>query len=494
MTTVFDFLANHLSGFALGATLILAGTLLLTRIQRGFFARRSVASLGFVGCAAWCLLVWIPMGVASPAMPEMVVSSSLHEVAEAHARGPEALQDQGPGWAVVLFAWGGLVAFVFTMIGYVRLHWLLRGASIAPPEVGELLASLAGPSSVPRVLRSVRSRQVFSCGLWCPTIVIPQTLCDSSGFVGLRAILGHELAHIRGRDLWRQALAAWLAPVLYWNPLYYLLRRELRFASEVLADDAAAEGTSREEVLSSFLSLAEVTPFAMPFPTTALPALGRPSQFYKRMNLMIHRQKTLQTCPSLTKTLIRGSALLVVLAVTTAAWGAQAEARSHGQKFDVTFEMQDSKSLGPLVADLCRGDLYIHELVFDKKSKWRLRISAAKKGMKVRPVIVRLMGKHKLAVVLTKITPVDPPQKPQKKISSPRIDFAFDKSEVRLIFGAIEKIVGVQISIDPKVRGKVTIRLRNVGWREAMDQIAAKVNAVVSEKGPGVFSVVPRSK
>ena len=68
-------------------------------------------------------------------------------------------------------------------------------------------------------------------------------LAKSSPPHTLRAVLLHEWAHIRHRDLWLLALGRCLLVVLFAHPLFWWLRRTIRSDQELLAD-AVAAGTT----------------------------------------------------------------------------------------------------------------------------------------------------------------------------------------------------------------------------------------------------------
>ena len=70
--------------------------------------------------------------------------------------------------------------------------------------------------------------------------MLPQRFAENSPRGELRAVLGHEWAHIRNGDLWLLALDRCLFPLLSAHPVYLWLRRRIRQDQEFLADAAAA--------------------------------------------------------------------------------------------------------------------------------------------------------------------------------------------------------------------------------------------------------------
>ena len=103
----------------------------------------------------------------------------------------------------------------------------------AAREVG-----LAGPV---RLKLSAEVAVPVAWGWGPPTVVLPRQSEDWSEDRA-RAVLTHELAHLRRRDAWVQVLAQ-VALVVHWpNPLAWASYRRLRDAREQACDDAALRG------------------------------------------------------------------------------------------------------------------------------------------------------------------------------------------------------------------------------------------------------------
>ncbi|MCB2094722.1 MAG: M56 family metallopeptidase [Rhodobacteraceae bacterium] len=71
-------------------------------------------------------------------------------------------------------------------------------------------------------------------GPWTYYVVIPTGMFDDS--FETKIAIGHELQHIRQHDVeWEIALEL-LAPLFFWNPAYWLIRRQLRTLREYACD------------------------------------------------------------------------------------------------------------------------------------------------------------------------------------------------------------------------------------------------------------------
>ena len=90
----------------------------------------------------------------------------------------------------------------------------------------------------PRLLRSEDAKMPFACGVFNATIVLPAE-CDSWSLDRRRAVLLHELAHVRRHDLVGHTLGR-LACAIYWfHPLVWTAAKQLRSESERACDDLA---------------------------------------------------------------------------------------------------------------------------------------------------------------------------------------------------------------------------------------------------------------
>ncbi len=78
----------------------------------------------------------------------------------------------------------------------------------------------------------------FACGLLQPTIVLPAE-CDSWTLDRRRAVLLHELAHIRRRDLVGHTVGRFACALYWFHPLVWTAAKRLRSESERACDDLA---------------------------------------------------------------------------------------------------------------------------------------------------------------------------------------------------------------------------------------------------------------
>lgn len=97
-------------------------------------------------------------------------------------------------------------------------------------------ARALGLSSVPET-RMTETR--VSPLVWCgrrPLLVLPTRLWSQLDKHGRRAILLHELAHLRRRDHWVTWLELLITAIYWWHPLLWIIRRRLHDEADLCCD------------------------------------------------------------------------------------------------------------------------------------------------------------------------------------------------------------------------------------------------------------------
>ena len=196
-----------------------------------------------------------PMPVAPEAEPEHGSGDALRsDVAEAPAPVPRRPRLTGTQWVAVGYLAGAALVVLWLSWGAVATAWLCRRARPAGPSLRAELSHVvpaAGP--MPRLLVSSQVANAVALGMFRPTIVLPAALAESGPPETLHAVLAHEWAHLRHRDLWLLALGRFLLIGLYAHPLLWWLRRAIRSDQELLAD-ALAAGDNRPQYAAELLA------------------------------------------------------------------------------------------------------------------------------------------------------------------------------------------------------------------------------------------------
>jgi HEAT repeat protein len=121
----------------------------------------------------------------------------------------------------------------------------------------------------------------FACGIATPTIVLPAE-CDGWSLERRRAVLLHELAHVRRHDLLGHTIGR-VACALYWfHPLAWTAARHLRNESERACDDLALScGTRATDYAEHLLEI--VTSVRKDATPSVALAMARRKEFEGRM-------------------------------------------------------------------------------------------------------------------------------------------------------------------------------------------------------------------
>ena len=140
---------------------------------------------------------------------------------------------------LMIHAAGGFVAGFFVWRQYGKIQTLVRNSRLAADEIVRLTrktACLLGIKTVPAVMVSDESDAPFATGLLKQIILLPRSALELPTDQ-LQIILGHELVHIRRRDLtigWVETVLS----ILWWfHPGMWWLKRELRRTREDCCDD-----------------------------------------------------------------------------------------------------------------------------------------------------------------------------------------------------------------------------------------------------------------
>ena len=148
------------------------------------------------------------------------------------------------GLSILFVIWAAVLLVIAASLGYASLtvHRIVSRARALDSEdwltplweVSDRLA-LEEP---PRLLRSEDAKMPFACGVFNATIVLPAE-CDSWSLDRRRAVLLHELAHVRRHDLVGHTLGRLACAVYWFHPLVWTAAKRLRSESERACDDLA---------------------------------------------------------------------------------------------------------------------------------------------------------------------------------------------------------------------------------------------------------------
>jgi beta-lactamase regulating signal transducer with metallopeptidase domain len=297
--------ADWLCTFALHSTLVLAIALLLgvalrnraIAFQEGALRLSLWAALVsssvqyFAIGSPWPFLEWTP-GNALP--PLGLVADGPAAVAPAVVTAPEVVRWSWPIVAVASAA--VLMALGLLWLWSVRTS-LHRVLALRQPDVDSRVLAMA--AMVARELGMRQSPHVSTCefiatpiafGWIRPEICLPARACEL-GDSSLRAMLAHEIAHLRRGDPGWMWLAASLQALFPWQVLFLAVRRRWARLIEFRCDAIAAHHSSPTAVARCLLDVAEWLRPESGTPLVALGMAARASSLRERVEAALRPQR-----------------------------------------------------------------------------------------------------------------------------------------------------------------------------------------------------------
>ena len=235
-------------------------------------------------------------------------------------------------WPLILstiYVGGLLGCTLYTLLGHLLIHRLVICSIPAEPA---LLDSVSRGNIRLRICEDCD--RPLSFGLLRPTILLPAGFTHLDG-AKQRHILLHEMAHISQRDAFGHFLFNLMFPILYFHPLYWLLRRKTNLARELIADDWAAAQSSRESYVADLLALAKERFGRAALSTQALGLFHSKTDLYRRMHMLMQTNRPLARRCSIYWRLSYSTLLIVALVLASGTFGlrrANAQADNGQQK------------------------------------------------------------------------------------------------------------------------------------------------------------------
>ena len=175
------------------------------------------------------------------------------------------------GWSVISF---GLLAWL--MMRWRQVLGKVRRATPPAAWLGELFKDARLSIGLRRSVCLRLTDQTMSpavCGLVRPLILLPQSLIEKLSPSQLRAVLLHELVHLRRGDLWTNCAQALVQIVYWWHPLLWLANARIRRVREESVDDVVML-TLRNDAGVYAPTLLEVAKLAFHRPLASLGLVG----------------------------------------------------------------------------------------------------------------------------------------------------------------------------------------------------------------------------
>jgi protein TonB len=191
-----------------------------------------------------------------------------------------AAQAPGVAWlrvAVWIVVAGIALRLAHVGLGLVRLGRLRRSGRIDFAGGHDDIQRALGTNGE---IRYVSAGQPVTWGVWRPVVLLPESLLSQPAEIQ-RAVVTHELLHVRRRD-WMWVVGEELLRAVFWfHPGIWWLVARVRLAREEAVDEFTVRVTGeRRAYLEALLAFADTTPLA---PGAAF---GRRRYLFRRMTLI----------------------------------------------------------------------------------------------------------------------------------------------------------------------------------------------------------------
>ncbi len=177
---------------------------------------------------------------------------------------------------------------IYLLFGYLITHRLVSNATPIDaancPDITQFQRTRCGDR-----IRLSTSEQIsvpIATGIRRPTIILPKNLVDHASAARIRHCLEHEWKHIEGNDLATWQLASCLQILLWPQPFYWVLKRELRLSQDQIADQFAT--SEDDEHIAYATTLVEFSKARHSSMLGALTMADSKSSLYRRIEMLLN--------------------------------------------------------------------------------------------------------------------------------------------------------------------------------------------------------------
>jgi beta-lactamase regulating signal transducer with metallopeptidase domain len=179
-------------------------------------------------------------------------------------------------WIVAAWILGMVLLSIWHMTGWMLARRLtIHGTGSVTPVTQSLLEGLIrrmGIRVTVRLLESTATAVPILVGWFKPVLLMPASVLSGLPPEQLKAILAHELAHVRRHDFLVNVLQTIVETCLFYHPAVWWMSQQIRIEREYCADEeAAAMCADRDAYARALVSLADSV---MSAPGPALAATG----------------------------------------------------------------------------------------------------------------------------------------------------------------------------------------------------------------------------
>lgn len=200
--------------------------------------------------------------------------------------------------------WQGLVflgwlagVLVFSALLIQRAWFVKALVAQSKPAKGRLLGTLNECRSQIGIRKTIELRLSDNmaspavCGLFKPMILMPTTLLEKLSLEKLKAVLIHELAHIKRRDIWVNVVQTVLQIVYFYNPLLWLANAMVRRVREQAVDEMVlvALGAEADSYSNTLIDIGEMVFWQPNLSLRVIGVVESKSSLKERIKIMLNR-------------------------------------------------------------------------------------------------------------------------------------------------------------------------------------------------------------
>ena len=400
-----------------------------------------------------------------------------------------------PVSAAVLALWLGVAAMLLLRWWIVTQRLLqnaMRAATPPPPRAVKILESarrrLALHHSVdliasstceaPAVVRVVR-----------PTIILPADGCDALDDQELESLLCHECAHVARRDHLLGVFEALVCSFFWFNPLVWLAHRRIAAAREAACDERVADAELPAETYAG--ALAKVCRTLLAPRVAAVSCMA--SAHLKERILHLMSYDTIRKSAFPHRAVAAASLVAVILAVGAASvvTADPAAAATPGQ-YRVDYSMNKTESGRQLTARLRVVDtssgavlsqptitmemgqpaaVHFERTIAGEPHQFTLKIDSNADGSGKLNMVVTSDGRE----IQNSVTPFPAPGvAAAPRYSGQPITLNLARADIRDVLRTLGELTGIEIVALPGVEATVTVKITNMPWDQALEQILSE--------------------
>lgn len=201
-------------------------------------------------------------------------------------------------WALIIWIVVAGALVLWNVLGLLCFRYQLQQSQTVHDALLQEIASrcAAGLGIKQKVALKLHSaiQSPMLVGFFTPTIIIPNADLQLDE---AQMILAHELVHFKHRALWRKLLAVILQTVYWFNPVVYLIKRDLDRLAETSCDEqVVCQMSPAERKKYGHLLISYTTVFRIPSKSSGIAFVSTRKRLERRLLTMLNsNQKSRKT-------------------------------------------------------------------------------------------------------------------------------------------------------------------------------------------------------